>query len=114
MVWSVSSSRRIFNEVIRQGDAVVQRNPVTIQLAPWSECDLPLLERIMGDPVMMTYLGGPETLEQIAERQKRYERLTESGTGAMFAIVDVTSGEKVGSVGYWERATDSDVVYEMR
>jgi len=32
-----------------------------ISLRPWAEQDLPLLERLMGDPAMTEYLGGPET-----------------------------------------------------
>ena len=92
-----------------------------LRLEPWGEGDLPLLERIMGDPAMTEHLGGPETPEKIAERQKRYEKLPSTGTGVMFKIVDADTGEGVGSVGYWERdlgdtttLADASVVEEIR
>jgi RimJ/RimL family protein N-acetyltransferase len=84
-----------------------------VRIEPWGEDDLPLLEKLMGDPAMMEYLGGPESREKIAERQSRYERLVGSGTGRMFKIIDGASGEPVGSVGYWERAWRGEQVYEM-
>ena len=37
-------------------------------LEPWTENDLPLLSRLQGDPRMMTFLGGVEHPEKIAER----------------------------------------------
>ena len=45
-----------------------------IRIEPWAEGDLPLLEKMLGDPAMTEHLGGPEPLEKIAERQGRYER----------------------------------------
>jgi RimJ/RimL family protein N-acetyltransferase len=83
-----------------------------IRIEPWSEGDLPLLEKLMGDPAMTEHLGGPESPEKIAERQQRYERLTVGGTGRMFKIVDSETGESVGSVGYWERESHDEHVYE--
>jgi RimJ/RimL family protein N-acetyltransferase len=73
------------------------------RIEPWGEGDLPLLERIMGDPAMTEHLGGPESPEKILERQARYERLPSTGAGEMFKVVDAETGEAVGSVGYWER-----------
>ena len=73
------------------------------RLEPWGEGDLPLLERLMGDPAMTEHLGGPERPDKIAERHVRYERLPESGGGQMFKVVDAETGEAVGSIGYWER-----------
>jgi RimJ/RimL family protein N-acetyltransferase len=83
-----------------------------IRLEPWAEGDLPLLERLMGDPAMTQHLGGPEPLDKIAERQGRYVALPDTGKGRMFKIVDGESGEAVGSVGYWERPEGDDTVYE--
>ena len=68
-----------------------------VRLEPWGEGDLPLLERLVGDPVMMEHLGGPESPEKIRERQVRYE-----GTDTAFKVVDDESGEGLGWVGYWE------------
>ena len=81
-------------------------------LEPWADGDLPLLERLMGDPAMMEHLGGPESPEKIAERQVRYEKLPGTGTGRMFKIVEAETGAAVGSVGYWERESGDETVYE--
>jgi RimJ/RimL family protein N-acetyltransferase len=83
-----------------------------VRIEPWSEGDLPLLRQLLGDPAMMEHLGGPESPEKIAERQARYERIAETGTGRMFTIVDDATGESVGSVGYWEREWRGAQVYE--
>jgi RimJ/RimL family protein N-acetyltransferase len=84
-----------------------------VRLEPWGDGDLPLLEKLMGDPGMTEHLGGPESPEKIAERQARYERIADSGTGRMFKIVDAASGEAAGSVGYWERTLRGEQVYEI-
>jgi len=39
-----------------------------VVLQPWSDGDLALLEKLMGDPGMTVHLGGPESPEQILER----------------------------------------------
>ena len=83
----------------------------TVQLEPWGRDDLALVRRIMGDPAMTEHLGGPETEEKLAERQERYAKLDDSGTGRMFKIVDET-GEALGSVGYWEKDWRGGTVYE--
>jgi RimJ/RimL family protein N-acetyltransferase len=84
-----------------------------VHLEPWGPDDLPLLERLLGDPVMTAHLGGPETPDRIAERHLRYQRLGEAGTGRMFKIVDRATGQGVGSVGYWPRSWHDQDVYEM-
>jgi RimJ/RimL family protein N-acetyltransferase len=83
-----------------------------ILLQPWSEEDLPLLEKLLGDPEMMTHLGGPESQEQILRRHQRYIRLPESGTDHMFKIIWSPSGEGVGNVGYWRKIWRDQAVYE--
>ena len=83
----------------------------TVTLEPWGSGDLPLLERLMGDPRMTEHLGGPESPDKLRERQSRYERL-ESGD-RMFKIVDVASGAGVGSVGFWTRDWREEQVYEV-
>jgi RimJ/RimL family protein N-acetyltransferase len=84
-----------------------------VVIEPWCMGDLPLLVKLMGDPEMTEHLGGPESDGRIAERQTRYERLAGSGKGRMFKIVDGTTGEAVGSVGYWERTWRDEQVYEI-
>ena len=83
-----------------------------LRLEPWEGGDLPLLRKLVGDPVMMEHLGGPESDEKIVERQARYER-TQSPDGRMFKIVDTASGEPMGSVGYWERSWRDEEIYEI-
>ena len=46
---------------------------MTVRLEPWGKDDLPLLEKTVGDPEMMVYLGGPESAEKMAERQVKFE-----------------------------------------
>jgi RimJ/RimL family protein N-acetyltransferase len=80
-----------------------------IRIEPWGEGDRPLLERCLGDPAMMEHLGGPESIEKIGERQARYEQ----PDSKQFKIVDEASGEGVGWVGYWERDSHGEQVYEI-
>ena len=80
-------------------------------LVPWGSGDLPLMERLLGDPRMTEYLGGPESPEKLRERQARYERL--EGADRMFKVVDVESGAGVGSVGYWTKDWHDARVYEI-
>jgi RimJ/RimL family protein N-acetyltransferase len=80
-----------------------------IRIEPWGEEDLPLLQKCLGDPVMMEHLGGPEGPEKIAERQTRYEQ----PDSKQFKIVDEATGEGAGWVGYWEREWRGEQVYEI-
>jgi RimJ/RimL family protein N-acetyltransferase len=81
-----------------------------VHLQPWSEEDLPLLEKLLGDPEMMEYLGGPESPEQILRRHRRYVALWESDTDRMFKVV--WGSEAVGSVGYWRKSWHERLIYE--
>ncbi|HEX3055479.1 MAG TPA: GNAT family N-acetyltransferase, partial [Gaiellaceae bacterium] len=83
----------------------------TVALEPWGGGDLPLLERLMGDPRMTEHLGGPEGADELLERQDRYERL--DGGDRMLKIVDVASGAGVGSVGFWTKEWRGNQVYEI-
>jgi RimJ/RimL family protein N-acetyltransferase len=85
----------------------------TVRLESWGKGDLPLVRRLMGDPAMTEHLGGPESEEKLVERQGRYERLADTGTGRMFKIVDVATGEAAGSVGYWDKDWRDQRVYEI-
>jgi RimJ/RimL family protein N-acetyltransferase len=79
-----------------------------VRLEPWGPDDLALVEQLMGDPAMTEFLGGPESPEKLADRQRRY---AEPGSG-MFKIVDAATGEGIGSVGFWEREWRGQTVYE--
>ena len=82
-----------------------------IILEPWSDGDLPLLERLLGDPRMTEHLGGPVSPQQLRERQRRHERV--EGSDRMFKIVEAASGEGVGSVGFWTKTWRDAEVYEV-
>lgn len=84
-----------------------------VLLQPWSENDLTLLENLLGDPDMMTHLGGSESPEQILRRHQRYLHLPEDGTDHMFRIVWAPTGEGVGNVGYWRKTWREQSVYEI-
>ena len=83
-----------------------------VRIEPWGPDDLPLVEKVMGDPRMTEHLGGPESPEKLAERQERYAAIGGTGKGRMFKIVDIATGEGVGSAGYWERDEGGVAVWE--
>jgi RimJ/RimL family protein N-acetyltransferase len=64
---------------------------------------------LVGDPVMMEHLGGPESEEKILDRQRRYEA---PGTDS-FKVVDLASGEGAGWVGFWSSEWDGEEAYEV-
>lgn len=72
-----------------------------VDIRPWADGDLRLLERLLGDPAMMTYLGGPESPAKIRERHARYCR--PSDPARVFAVVVGSERQAVGWVGYWEK-----------
>jgi len=105
--------------------------PVTapqVGLRPWTEGDLELLQRLLGDPAMMTHLGGPESPQAIEARHQRYLDPDDS-IGGLFAVT-MTAGdaldkgpaaagpealdhaEAVGWVGYWETDWDGGGAWE--
>jgi len=83
-----------------------------VALRPYGEADLPLLERLLGDARMMVHLGGPESLEQIRSRHKRYCKLNGDGVVRLFVIVTVKGSEAAGWVGYWPRDWRGHAVWE--
>ncbi len=85
--------------------------PPTISLRRWSDHDGPLLERLLGDPVMTEHLGGPKTPEQLRRRHARYCTMDDA-TGRMFVIVAGPATESAGSIGYWERKWRGETIWE--
>ncbi|MGL4257648.1 MAG: GNAT family N-acetyltransferase, partial [Microbacterium sp.] len=80
-----------------------------VELRPWSEGDLAVLERA-NTPEMTAYLGGPESDEQVRERHARYLRLNATGEARMLRI-DV-DGEPAGGIGYWTVEHDGTPAFE--
>jgi RimJ/RimL family protein N-acetyltransferase len=91
---------------------VSDKEQIEVDIRPWTEGDLQLLERLMGDPAMTEHLGGPETAEEIRKRNDRYSQGLETGEGGMFVIVVGHEGVAAGSVGYWEKEWQGQLVWE--
>jgi RimJ/RimL family protein N-acetyltransferase len=91
---------------------MIGKREIAVDIRPWSEGDLQLLERLMGDPAMTEHLGGPETPQKIRERHELYCRLADTGKGRMFAIVVGPDKGVAGSVGYWEKELRGQHVWE--
>jgi RimJ/RimL family protein N-acetyltransferase len=83
-----------------------------VHLRLWAENDLPLLQRLLGDPSMTEHLGGPETMEQIQKRHQRYCQDSISGTDPMFVIVLADGNISTGSIGYWKKEWKGQSVWE--
>ncbi|MFB0627885.1 GNAT family N-acetyltransferase [Streptomyces sp. AB3(2024)] len=82
-----------------------------VRLEPWGKDDFWLLSRC-NSAEMTAHLGGPESEERLADRQRRYEALSarEPAAGRMFRVV--LGAEAVGSIGFWEREWRGEPVYE--
>jgi RimJ/RimL family protein N-acetyltransferase len=91
---------------------VSREQQIDVDIRPWSDGDLPLLQRLMGDPVMTEHLGGPETPEKIRDRHDRYCRSSDSGKEGMYVIVVGQERLAAGSIGYWEREWKGKQVWE--
>ena len=85
---------------------------IDVELRPWSDRDLPLLERLRGDPQMNVHLGGPESPEKIRERHERYRQSGIIGKNPMFVILVGPDKISAGSIGYWERDWQGEKVWE--
>src|SRR5512140_2476134 len=83
-----------------------------VDLRPWLDQDLSLLQRLMGDPAMTEHLGGPETPDQIRARHERYLRSGPPGPDRMLVILCGPERQPAGSIGYWERTWRGEQVWE--
>jgi len=82
-----------------------------IDLRPWAEGDLPLLTRLLGDPVETQHVGGPESPEKLKARHERYLAFG-LPLGEVFAVVAGPERTAVGWVGYWESEWQGEPVWE--
>src|SRR3989442_14192395 len=88
-----------------------RRADVTVR--PYSKGDLPLLERTLGDPRMMTHLGGPESAEKLRDRHQKFAAMSEdSSAGCIFVITIGSEKALTGTVGYWEKDWDVQKAWE--
>ncbi|HWL37870.1 MAG TPA: GNAT family N-acetyltransferase [Frankiaceae bacterium] len=79
-----------------------------VRLRPWSDGDLDLLHAFNA-PEMTAHLGGPEPLEKLADRHRRYLAL-HPPAGAMYVVL--AGEERAGSIGWWERVWRDEPIYE--
>jgi RimJ/RimL family protein N-acetyltransferase len=84
-----------------------------VAIRSYSEGDLPLLERTLGDPRMTKHLGGPEGAEKLRERHRKFTAMSaDSSTGCIFVIGVGAREVSAGTVGYWEKEWDGQKVWE--
>src|SRR5512141_766751 len=94
----------------RKPEAHMPKKDILVSIRPWSDRDLLLLERLMGDPAR----AGTGALQQIKERHERYIRSGEtSQQGPMFAITVGQKSEAIGSIGYWQRVWQGQHIWEI-
>jgi len=82
-----------------------------IELQPWSEENLSLLEEL-NTPEMTRFLGGSESKEQLLRRHTRYLEAAEASTVRVFKITYGSNLLPVGQVCYWERSWHDQLVWE--
>jgi RimJ/RimL family protein N-acetyltransferase len=82
-----------------------------VALRTWTDADLGLLRGLLGDPAMMTYLGGPESEEKLLVRHQRYLDIART-TGRCFAITFGDEEVAAGWVGYWETSWHGTPAWE--
>jgi len=83
-----------------------------IHLRPWGPDDLPLLERLLGDPAMTVHVGGPESAVKLRRLHNDYVSIRPP-FGRMFAIVAEDETTPAGSVGYWLADHGGQTVWEL-
>ncbi|WP_212911598.1 GNAT family N-acetyltransferase [Streptomyces sp. TS71-3] len=84
-------------------------NPRRVGLTPWGEGDFWLLRRTNARE-MTEYLGGPESDARLVARHRKYVEL--QGPGRMYRVTLASTGETVGSIGFWEREWHEETVWE--
>ncbi|HEY5483727.1 MAG TPA: GNAT family N-acetyltransferase [Propionibacteriaceae bacterium] len=84
---------------------------IRVGIRPYAAGDLPLLQRLLGDPAMTIHLGGPDSPEAIVARHERYLGSDGSKQG-LFAIVVGRDRVPAGWVGYWESSWLGEEVWE--
>src|SRR3989442_8471196 len=72
-----------------------------VAIRPYSEGDLPWLERTLGDPRMMKHLGGPEGLEKLRERHKKFVAMSEGSSAGCMFVTTIGSEKASAGLGPW-------------
>ncbi|MEO3978567.1 GNAT family N-acetyltransferase [Streptomyces sp. CAU 1734] len=84
-----------------------------VRIEAWSEEDFDLL-RAANAPEMTAHLSGPETEEQLLARHRRYVTLSAEDTARsrVYRIVAADTGERAGTIGFWESDWQGREIYE--
>ena len=83
-----------------------------MQLRPWSEEDLWVIERFLSHPAMMEYLGGPQSEVRILDAHRRYLATGASGDGRMFTVLLAQGSTVAGNIGWWNRTWRDEPIHE--
>jgi RimJ/RimL family protein N-acetyltransferase len=83
-----------------------------IDLQPWSDDDLWVVERFLSDPGMMEHLGGPQSRAMILEAHQQFLKTGASGAGRMFKVVLGPAWDVIGNIGFWDKTWRDELVYE--
>jgi RimJ/RimL family protein N-acetyltransferase len=70
------------------------------------------MTRLLGDPAMTAYLGGPESPEQLQSRLDRYLAMMPDD-GRVFVITAGDGGEPAGSVVFWAHTIRDEPALEI-
>ena len=82
-----------------------------VSIRPYSEGDEWVLVRTLGAPSQMVHLNGPESLEKIRDRHRRYVAMSAyPQAGCMYTIM--VDPSPAGNVGYWEGEWRGQKVWE--
>ncbi len=84
-----------------------------VSLRPYAEEDMSILERTLGDPNQMMHLNGPESVEKLQERHKKFLAMSaDPRAGCMYTIVIGPEKVAAGHTGYWEREWEGQKGWE--
>jgi RimJ/RimL family protein N-acetyltransferase len=83
-----------------------------VELREISRDDLPLWERLNGDPVMMAELGGPQPKARIAHILDYQISFVASGRGWAYKVI-ADDGQPAGSINLWESEHAGEPISEI-
>ena len=83
-----------------------------MELREVSRDDLPLWERLNGDPVVMAELGGPQPKARIAQILNYQLDFVASGRGWVFKVI-ADDGQPAGSLNLWDSEHAGEPISEI-
>jgi RimJ/RimL family protein N-acetyltransferase len=84
-----------------------------LSIRPYSEGDMWVLEKTLGDPTQMVHLNGPESSEKLQKRHKLFLAMSaDQKAGCMYTVTMGPENAPVGNVGYWEADQDGQKGWE--